>query len=146
MNPVQKRISLHLQTIIDDGENKEYNKVQEEGYFFQKGKLHVITYEEITEEKATIKNLITIQKDKVNIKRTGFVTMTQMFKPQQITENVYKHPHGSLHMETYTNQITYQSLAERNEGKLIISYTVKLNGQEERKHELVLVFKEEDSK
>ncbi|MFD1852212.1 DUF1934 domain-containing protein [Oceanobacillus bengalensis] len=146
MDSGQMKVAITLQTTIEDNGNKEYNKVQETGTLFRKGKIDVITFEEKTEEQAVIKNFITLQEGKVNIKRTGLVSMNQRFHANQITENVYKHPHGTLHMETFTKKITYHSDTSSNEGKLMIDYTVKLNGQDERKHELMLVYIEEDPK
>ncbi|UJL48339.1 DUF1934 domain-containing protein [Virgibacillus sp. NKC19-16] len=143
MDALQKQVQIELRTTIDDNGQMEYNTLSRPGTFFRKDKLDVITYEEETEEDVTTKNLITIQDGKVSIKRTGGLAMNQQFRSRQTTENVLKHPYGTIHMETYTNNITYQPFDDREMGKLTISYTVKLNGQEERKHELALTFKEE---
>ncbi|WP_449355751.1 DUF1934 domain-containing protein [Virgibacillus natechei] len=143
MDALQKQVLIELRTTIDDHGQMEYNTLRQSGTFFKKDRLDVLTYEEKTEDDMTTKNLITIQDGKVSVKRTGEVAMNQQFRADQITENVLKHPYGTIHMETYTNKITYQRLDEADMGKLAISYTVKLNGQEERKHELSLTFKEE---
>ncbi|MBY7144766.1 DUF1934 domain-containing protein [Virgibacillus sp. NKC19-3] len=143
MDALQKQVLIELCTTIDDNGEMEYNTLTLSGTLFKRKELDVITYEEETEDNATTKNLITIQAGKVNIKRTGAISMNQQFRTHQTTENVLKHPYGTIHMETYTNAITYQPLDEKDIGKLVISYTVKLNGQEERKHELTLTLKEE---
>lgn len=140
MGSLQKQVMVELRTTIDDNGQMEYNTMEQSGTFFRKSELDVITYEEKTEDNAVTRNLITIQAGKVSIKRTGGLTMNQQFRAHQTTENVLKHPYGTIHMETYTNKITYQPLNETDMGKLAISYTVKLNGQEERKHELELTF------
>ncbi|MBP1969829.1 uncharacterized beta-barrel protein YwiB (DUF1934 family) [Virgibacillus natechei] len=139
-------VEVELRTTIEDNGQMEYNTIKHPGTLYQKGNLDVIIFEEETEEEnVTTKNLLTIQSGKVNIKRTGEVKMNQQFLPNQTTENVYKHPYGVIHMETYTNSINYQPLYETDNGYLGISYSVKLNGQEERKHELALTFMEEGS-
>ncbi|MFC3039644.1 DUF1934 domain-containing protein [Virgibacillus xinjiangensis] len=141
-----KEVSVELRTIIDDNGQMEYNTVKQPGKFYRKGKLDVITFEEKTEDQAVTDNLITIQPEKVTIKRTGLVKMNQKFTANGTTENLYHHPHGKIHMETYTNNIFYQSVEDEDAGYLKISYHVKLNGQEERKHQLELIITEEESK
>ncbi|WP_164667545.1 DUF1934 domain-containing protein [Virgibacillus doumboii] len=144
MNSGSKKVSVELQTIIDDGSQKEYNTVNETGELYQKNNIDVLTYEENVEEGNAIKNLITIYPDKVSIKRTGMVSMHQKFRVDRPTENVFQHPHGNIHMETFTNTIHYQELTGEHDGLLAIDYTVRLNGQDERKHQLQLSIKEED--
>lgn len=145
MSRLGKSVFIELRTTIDDDGQMEYNTMKNPGTFYRKGDLDVLTFEEVLEDHSKVKNLITIQKDKISIKRSGNVTMNQQFHTNRITENVFKHPHGNINMETNTQAITYESMNDFDKGKLAISYTVKLNGQEERKHELVLTYKEEDS-
>jgi uncharacterized beta-barrel protein YwiB (DUF1934 family) len=115
------------------------------GVFQQKETLAVLTYKEEIEGHGTVNTLITIQSGKVSIKRKGAVSMHQKFRLQHPTENVYQHPHGNIHMETYTDQMTYIPPESEKSGRLRLEYNVKLNGQEERKHTLELVFTEEDA-
>ncbi|WP_010099501.1 DUF1934 domain-containing protein [Ornithinibacillus scapharcae] len=138
----QVRIELHME-IEDDG-LKETSTSNQLGNYYQKGNVDVLTFEEKTEDNQTIRSLITIYPEKVNIKRTGYVSMNQQFHSEHVTENVYKHPHGHIHMETYTKSIRYQALEGNEEGQLYIQYTVKLNGQDERNHSLRLNYKKED--
>ncbi|RKQ31543.1 DUF1934 domain-containing protein [Oceanobacillus halophilus] len=143
MDSVQKKVNIRLETTINDNGSKEHNTVQETGKFFIKGNRHVLMFEETLDEELKVRNLVTIQDGSVNIKRTGPVSMNQKFDINHITENVYKHPHGTIHMETFTKKMTYKQKSEITEGQLAISYTVKLNGQDERKHDLILSYKEE---
>lgn len=145
MSPVQKNVTVELQTIIDDHGQMEYNKQKQRGKFYQKGQLHVLTFDEKTEDQSIIKNLITIHKHKVSIKRSGPISMNQQFVLKQVTENVYKHPLGLIHMETFTDELIYKEHPNQTGGELIMEYRVKMNGQEERKHKLELTFSEEDS-
>jgi uncharacterized beta-barrel protein YwiB (DUF1934 family) len=145
MSSVQKNVQVKLQTTIDDQGSKEQSEIKTSGKFYRKGKMDVLTFDEIMDEEIKVKNFITIQEGSVNIKRTGPVSMNQKFDINHRTENVYKHPHGAIHMETFTKRIAYK-LKDEASGQLILSYTVKLNGQpDERKHELILSFNEEDS-
>ncbi len=137
-----KQVMIQLHTRIDDQGDIENNHVKQTGQFFNRNNIDVLIYEEELEEGAIIKSLVTIQKDKVNIKRSGIITMNQQFLVDQITETHYEHPHGNFHMETFTNAITYESIKTDDQGRLMIDYTVKLNGMDERKHLLELTYKE----
>ncbi|WP_284140157.1 MULTISPECIES: DUF1934 domain-containing protein [unclassified Virgibacillus] len=136
-------MKIEMRTTIDDNGQMEYNTICQLGTLQRRENIHVLLFEEVSEENAVIKNLITIQPEKVNIKRTGNVMMNQQFVERQITENVLRHPYGTIHMETYTNAISYEDTDQEN-GQLTIDYTVKLNGQEARKHLLELNYKKED--
>lgn len=146
MTQDKRHVVIHLDTAIDDHGEMEYTTVKQTGQFFHKNGVDVLIYQEELEEGATIRNLMTIRPEKVNIKRSGLITMNQQFHLNRKTETYYQHPHGKLHMETFTHSITYQSMKTSNQGQLTIVYTVKLNGIEERKHLLELTYHEEDAK
>ena len=141
MKQDKRYVTIKLDTTIEDEGEIEYNTIKQMGQFFNKGKLDVLIYEEEHEDGATIKNLITIHPNKVNIKRSGLITMNQQFILNKSTETYYEHPHGQLHMETHTDSITYKSIAT-DQVQLRIVYRVKINGMEERKHVLELTYKE----
>lgn len=136
-------IYMELQTTIKDGETKEKNTVKEKGKIYTKEHIDMIMYEEQAENEnqKVVKNIITIQPEKVTIRRSGAVKMNQMFQEGKRSESVFQHPHGRIHMETFTQSFEYQSFNEEKTGKLAINYTVKLNGQEPRQHFLELIFK-----
>lgn len=137
------RVSGTLQMKITDDKETERTTTHYTGDFYHRENMDVITFQEKNDEDLSIKNLITIHNDKVSIKRTGDVTMHQQFRVKQTTENVFKHPHVNIHMETYTHKLGYQAPNDTDTGKLSIDFTVKLNGQEEREHQLTLLIKEE---
>ena len=145
MDTIQKNVNIQLHTIIDDDGQKEYNDQKQSGNYFRKKDLDVLIFEEKLDDGAIIKNLITIQQHKVSINRSGAVMMNQKFKAERLTENIYHHAHGKIHMETFTNSIDYSQSEASIEGSLTIHYTVKLNGQDERKHTLKLTYKEEEN-
>lgn len=143
MEDNRKRVAIHLSTIIDDNGQMEYNTMQHIGALHEAGHADILTYgEEVNGEE--VRNLVTIQDGKVTIKRSGAVMMHQKFLKEKLTENIFKHPHGSIHMETTTYELSYDKQSNPLTGKVCIAYTVKLNGQEERKHELTLTYKEEE--
>ncbi|ASK62047.1 hypothetical protein CFK37_07680 [Virgibacillus phasianinus] len=136
-------VSGTLQMKITDGKEIEDTTTHFTGDFYHREKMDVLTFQEENDDDLSIKNLITIHNDKVSIKRTGDITMHQQFRVNQITEDVFKHPHVNIHMETYTNKLKYQAPINNDSGKLSISFTVKLDGQEEREHQLNLLIKED---
>ncbi|MBM7571245.1 DUF1934 domain-containing protein [Aquibacillus albus] len=138
----QTSVNIKLTTEIRELGQKATTVVEEEGKFYQKGQTSVLQFVEHQEESDDIHAFITIQPEKVSVKRSGAVDMYQIFRKKQITENVYRHEFGSLHMETHTDQITYQQPENGKQGKLFISYTTKLNGEGNRRHRLTITFRE----
>lgn len=136
-------VSIRLVTEIRELGEKAVTVVEESGSFMQRGNISVLRFEEQQEDQEKIHSLITISDDKVSIKRTGAVQMHQQFKKKQRTENMYRHAYGSIHMETHTDQITYQEPNNNQKGKLFISYTTKINGEGNRRHRLTLTFEED---
>lgn len=141
----KNQVFIHLKTVINDTGELEENEVKAAGSFYQRNNLDVLTYKEELEKAGEVNTLITIQPERVTIKRTGAVSMHQQFQKEKLTENVYQHPHGNIHMETFTNGILYRAPGEKQPGLLQLEYTMKLNGQNERRHTLELLFTEEDS-
>src|SRR5699024_1609442 len=117
-----KQVLIQLQTRIDDQGDIENNHIKQIGQFYNRNHIDVLMYEDELEDGAIIKNLVTIQTDKVNIKRSGIITMNQQFIVGHITETHYEHPHGTFHMETYTNKVKHETLETHDQGRLIIDY------------------------
>lgn len=136
------KVELELHTTIDDQGQLEETTVKQTGLLYQRNNMDVLTYEEKVDDGQVVNNLLTIQSNKVSVKRTGPVSMHQQFDMNRITENVYQHPHGNLHMETTTHSYDYRPLDKHTSGLLQLYYTVKLNGIDERKHTLTLSLKE----
>ncbi|TRM10807.1 DUF1934 domain-containing protein [Lentibacillus cibarius] len=146
MNDNAKQVAIELRTAIADNGEMEYNTVRQMGRYYQQEKMDVLTFNETMDDGSQVSNMVTIYNDKVSIKRKGPVAMHQQFRQYRSTENVYQHPHGNIHMETYTKRMNYQRPSLQEAGQLTIDYTVKLNGQEERTHQLTLnVRNKEDS-
>lgn len=135
----KKDIYIELRTVIDDGGEKELSIVKQQGKYYKKNKLEVITYTDQTDI-GEIKNLITIQANKVNLNRSGNVRMNQQFILGKKTECLYKHPYGTFHIEINTSTIMHKALQEKDEGKVIIEYDAKINGQQAREHHLTLTY------
>lgn len=144
MNDTKKQVTIKLKTLISDQGQIETVKTEQRGTLLRHGRRDILLYDEVTEEGLKIGNFITLQEDKVTIKRSGSISMYQQFVVNQIDETMYEHPHGTIHLETFTQRLRYDSPSNQYNGKLEIDYTVSLNGQEERQHKLVLTYEEED--
>lgn len=138
---MKQSIDIELSTIIDDGDSEEINQVTATGEMISNQGIDMIIYEENLVEEGKVKNTITIQPNKVSVKRHGIVKMNQIFREGEKSENMYQHPHGRIHMETYTHTIAYNPISKENPGKLSIDYQVSLNGQDPRQHKLTLFLK-----
>jgi|SRR5699024_958921 len=143
MNVDRKSINIELRTVIDDGGEKELIIVKQKGQYFKRNNLEVLTYTERTDGEEDISNMISIHPDKINIKRTGAVSMNQIFLKGRVTESLYQHAHGNIHMEIDTVSMSYESIDKTGRGQVVIAYQAMLNGTEKRDHYLTLTFMEE---
>lgn len=143
--PLVKRtqhVTIQLRSTIEDLGEEEIHTTKHKGRYFHKDHLDILLFEEDLEGEK-VNNFITIYPDKVNINRSGVISMNQRFEVNRKTETYYQHQHGQFYMETHTQRIDYQSLRMYDIGKLIIAYTVTLNGAVERNHVLELTYQKE---
>lgn len=135
----RKEVTIELETTIYDMETKEQETQKQSfpGELMAQGKFDVLRYKEVLEDGQVIQNMITIQPERVAVRRTGAIKMNQQFQENKRTENIYQHMHGNIHMETFTNSISFEKHGDAK-GALHMDYTMKLNGQLEREHTLKL--------
>lgn len=143
-NVKKSPVSIKMTMEIMDLGNKEVTVVEEKGQLLEKEDTTVLKFSETNENNEQTDSFITIQPDKVSVKRSGAVSMLQKFQKKQVTENVYRHQFGTMHMETQTDQILYQPPSNKKNGKLFISYQTSLNGETPRRHRLTILVKKED--
>ncbi len=135
-------VHIQLNTVIRDDQTMDQVKDFFQGTIAGNERMTVITYREQLEDHHYVDTLMTITNEKVNVKRSGAVSMNQSFIEQTLTECLYTHPHGSMHMETFTTETKH--ITTKSGGKVTLIYEVKLNGQNPRQHELELTYKKED--
>src|SRR5690625_1029056 len=138
-----EKVKIKVQYIIHHDGQEEQNVAEEVGSLFKKDHFHVLRYQETNDVGETIRNLITIQPEQVNIRRSGAISMNQRFIEKQTTEGIYKHEYGEFYMETNTHSIDYKPLTRTEQGTLKMNYTVLMNGNIMRKHELKVVYRQE---
>lgn len=137
------QVRITIKSLIKDEAGVEETHQEHSGLLHRGAEATVLRFSEGETKPEEIHNFITIKQDIVSIKRQGFIEMFQKFRHDALTENIYKHPHGSIHMETLTNDMKH-SYADNN-GVLSLKYEVKLNGAEARSHTFELTYQEEDS-
>lgn len=140
MQQNSEQVNITLKTVIYDLDSGEQETQEQSftGEWIKDGTIDVLKYEEVMEEAGKVQNMITIRPNRVSIRRTGAIQMSQQFQSNQKTENVYQHMHGNIHMETFTESITFSE--DSVPQMLEVYYTMKLNGDLERKHQLRLQF------
>lgn len=146
MQPGKIVVNVRLQTEIKDEEDQQETVVEAKGELFQTSRQTVVRFTEKSDEQLDLATMVTIKADQVSIKRTGAVEMIQHFRPNQMTETIYRHQFGSLRMETETLDFRYQPLTIDNRtARLTLDYRTKLGGEEERAHKLLLTLEEDKS-
>lgn len=142
MSLQRRPVRIQLDTLIRDEHVMDRITNSFKGTCIENKGMQVLTYREKLEDGHYVDTFMTITDEKVNVKRTGAISMNQAFVENQPTECMYTHPHGTMHMETFTKEHTHERT--KTGGKILLIYNVKLNGQEERHHELELTYDEEE--
>lgn len=142
MNLERTPVRIEMNTVIRDDDTMDHIKNTFKGTVTKNDRMTVITYREQLERDQYVDTLMTITDEKVNVKRSGAVSMNQSFIEQALTECLYTHPHGKMHMETFTTSSKH--ITSDVGGKVALVYEVKLNGQEFRQHELELTYEKEE--
>ncbi|WP_067841135.1 DUF1934 domain-containing protein [Amphibacillus sediminis] len=141
MQADKRFVKIELETEIKDDSGRQVTKIKADGQMFNTLTKTVLRFTEEIDDQPKVQTMITIKAEQVTINRSGGVEMKQQFKPAQYTENIYRHQFGIIYMETYTKSLTYQP----EMGQLLIDYSTKLSGENERQHKLLLTIKEDES-
>lgn len=136
----QKQVNIYLHTEIDDDGDKETVSERHTGTYFKKGDKAVLLYTDQQNEIGEIKNLITIQPEKLSVKRSGAISMQQIFLVGKQTECMYQHPYGRFLMEIKTTALDMTAVTEKS-GKIVVEYDMLFQGTN-RHYKLTMDFKE----
>lgn len=143
MKLMKKQVAISLRTMIDDEGEKEMSVVKQQGTYYQKDELEVITFTEQHADTGEVRNVISIHPDMVTVKRSGVISMNQKFKEQKKSECLYRHPYGRLHLELYTKKIKTKPMIKGQGGEVYVEYDAYIDGQSPRHHYLTLTYVEE---
>lgn len=140
----EKVIDVELRTVIDRNGDKEMSIIKQPAEYMRKHSIEIITFTEKREDIGSIRNYITIQDERVTIKRSGAISINQQFEVGKRSESLYRHPYGSLHFDIRTKTLHIKRLSEGEPGEIVITYDATINGIEEQAHHLTLTYTEEN--
>ncbi len=143
MKLMKKQVAVTLRTLIDDEGEKELSVVKQQGIYYRKKDLEVITFTEQHGETGEVRNIISIHPDMVTVKRSGAITMNQQFKEKKKSECLYRHPYGRFYLELYTKKIEMKPMTKGQDGEVNVEYDAYIDGQSPRHHHLTLTYMEE---
>lgn len=143
MTTGKTRISIFLETTITDADDTQRETVKTTGEMIGRGMKRLIRFKETQDDNETIDTVMTLSEDKVTLKRTGNVTMSQQFIESKKTESHYQHPLIRFRMETYTDRINYHYKESAADLELKMDYRTVIDGEDERTHTLKLLIKGE---
>lgn len=121
-------ITTHLTT--DTANGKDCITQSFEGTIQQQGSLTLLTYEE--PEHGTTR--LFIGEGHARLVRKGAFAMQMVFQPQTTTNSLYHTPNGTFELGIHTTLLQHHSTPEGN--KLLVHYTLSLNGEKVAKNEL----------
>src|SRR5699024_10490082 len=111
MKSEKSQVTVELHSRIEDGSGTEESTAKTTGTLYTKGNMDVLTYTEHLNEQENqahpVQNVLTVQPEKISVKRSGAIQMHQQFLPERTTECLLQHPYGAIHMEIFTNAIHY---------------------------------------
>ena len=125
---------------IDASINGERTKQEVIASHSTNGSIDVFIYEEDVEAFGRVRHFITVQEGKVNMKRTGGITMNQQFLLGRKTESIYHHPYGNFHLEMDTGRIDIEP------GRIVLEYNSVIDGAEKQEHRVEMVYMKENDK
>ena len=142
MGQGQKEVQIELHTEIEDEGQKETVTESHQGNYYMKDGKAVLLYTDKQNEVGEIKNFITVQPDKMSVKRSGAVSMQQIFVEDRQTECAYQHPYGRFLMEINTKKLEVDLMADTDKyGKVRIEYDMLFQGSN-RHYTLTMEFME----
>lgn len=136
-------VDIELRTVIDRNGEKEMSIVKQTGEYIKKNEVEILTFTEQRDDIGSIRNYITIQNNRVTIRRSGAISMNQKFEVGKKSESLYRHPYGTLHFQIETKTLKRKKRMKHKLGEIVITYKAVINGIEEQNHHLTLTFMKE---
>ena len=132
-----------IQTAIDvdgNGEKETMEMLTEASYYFKNNK-HYIIYEDYDEEyKATTKNTIKINNEKIEIQKSGVIATNMIFENNSKNISKYTTPFGEMEIGVDTGKIDIEIGEEIINIKM--DYLISINSLEISKNRMEICIKE----
>jgi uncharacterized beta-barrel protein YwiB (DUF1934 family) len=143
MTLAKQQVHVTLDTTITEDGHTQKESVRVMGEVTGLGMKRMIKFTEINDQNEAINTVMMLGEDKVTLKRTGAVNMSQQFIESQKTESHYQHPLMRFRIETYTDTINYCYKETDAALSLTMRYRTVIDGEGERTHTLNLQIKGE---
>ncbi len=143
MTTAKQVVQVTLDTTITEDGHTQTESVRATGEVIGLGMKRMVTFTETNDQDEAIKTVMMLSDDKVTLKRTGAIHMSQQFIESQKTESHYQHPLMRFRIETYTDTIEYSYKESKAALSLTMRYRTAIDGEGERTHTLNLQIKGE---
>lgn len=115
-----------------DRKGEEQNiKTESKGRLSEKDGVLYVLYEESTDEKQTVKNLLKIEKElcRISLKKSGAVSWKIVFEEGNRDRSEYETPYGALEIGVDTNAITLEESGQKI--SLQLAYALFIQGEKQ---------------
>ncbi len=136
-------IQLKFVTEIKDQNDKQTVAFDAIGQYYIKGSHTYLVFVE-PHDLGEVKTVVKIKNEEVLILRSDAVTMRQLFRKGEATQGTYQSQIGTMGMLTNTNNIEYIFYKNSHKGKLFLTYTLALQGEQSGRYSITITFKEEN--
>lgn len=143
MTTAKQQVHVTLDTTITEDGHTQKESVRVMGEVMGLGMKRMIKFTEINDQDESIDTVMMLSDDKVTLKRTGAIQMSQQFIESKKTESHYQHPLMRFRIETYTDTIEYSYKESDAALSLTMRYRTVIDGEGERTHTLNLQIKGE---
>jgi uncharacterized beta-barrel protein YwiB (DUF1934 family) len=124
---LKKEVRITIKGIQKNEEAEEVMETAAFGEFAIVGSSYYLRYEEISEEGETIKTMIKLSEDRVEVTKKNGVDSKMIFVVGQTTSTDYATPYGTLQMEMETERADFGLVDDCLEVNL--EYSLYLNGE-----------------
>ncbi len=140
--PETKKVSIHLQTTIMNGQEEESYELRTIGTLQHKGESLYLRYEEVQEDMQRVKAIVKWSEDEVFIMRSGHVKMRQKFIKDVMTTSVFESPHGNMQMLTTAKSMKHHFDENAYEGMIVLIYDLNMQGNDIGEYRMEITYKE----
>ena len=124
------RVCVTSHQIDAEGE-EQIIKTENKGQLSEREGVLYVLYEEETEEKATIRNLLKIEEYPVraSLKKSGMVSWKMIFEQGKYEKSEYQTPYGALEIGAGTRMVKLEKREEKTSLQLV--YTLFVQGEKQ---------------
>ena len=128
---MEKEVFIEIKSLhIADGEEMKLD-TKASGKIYERNGKKFISYEEVSEDGETIKNLLKFDSSFLEITKKGALTSVMHFEQGKEYITDYNTPFGMLTVRTYTKQFLYTE--DKKEIQILAKYDMEINNSHNEK-------------